>query len=239
MSCDARATRRRTKFPGSAAFYASRRPVEQFEPHFYLSNVFAEPRKCRSAGFPKPEKSLSKMRRWRTFPHLDRVFAPSFASNDTLRRPVARKSFLTRIHELRSPATVVKDRAQAPSRKDPVRCGWAGPTPLDRVDRMGKQCYHSIRVCTNSVPHPQMYVSTSVLLAHSECPPIAKNTNKGADLKTTRIKISNQHLTLFHRITNRQRRHKRAGNSLRHLQEGVRSRKFRQRRDFARRKALW
>lgn len=239
MSCAAHATRRRTKFPGSAAFYASRRPVEQFEPHFCLSNVFAEPRKRRSMIFPKPEKSLSKMRRWRIFLPIDRAFAPSFASNDTLRRPVARKDFLTRMHRSRSPEIIVKDRARAPSRKDPVRCGWAGPSPLDRVHRMGKQCYHSNPLCTNSVPHPQMYISSSALLTHSEYPPISKNTNKGAHLKTTRIKISNQHLTLFHRITNSRRRHKHAGNSLRHLQEGVRSRKFRQRRDFARRKALW
>ena len=115
MSCDAHATRRRTKFPGSAPFYASRRPVEQFEPHFCLSNVFTEPRKCRSVVFPKPEKSLSNMRRWRTFLPIDRVFAPSFASNGTPRRPVARKTFLTRIHRSRSPAMVVQDRARAPS----------------------------------------------------------------------------------------------------------------------------
>ena len=115
MSCDAHATRRRTKFPGSAAFYASRRPVEQFEAHFCLSRIFAEPRKRRSVVFPKPGKSLSKMRRWRTFLHLDRVFAPSFASNATLRRPAARKTFLTRIHRSRSPAMVVQDCARAPS----------------------------------------------------------------------------------------------------------------------------
>mgnify|MGYP007089914193 CR=1 FL=1 len=66
-----------------------------------------------------------------------------------------------------------------------------------------------------------------------------KHKHKGAHLKTTRIKISNKHLTYLQRITNRQYRYKNAGNSLRHLQEGVRSRKSRQRRDFARRKALW
>jgi len=179
------------------------------------------------------------MRHWRTFLAVDRVFAPSCASTATLRRALARTIFLTRTHALRSPTTVVTDRARAPSLEHPVRCGWGRPSWAHMVHRMGKQSIHTHFVRTNSIEHPPTCVSVAVLLAHTNCPPTAKNTNKGAHLKTTRIKISNKHLTHFQRITNRQDRHKNAGNSLRHLQEGVRSRKSRQRRDFARRKALW
>ena len=129
--------------------------------------------------------------------------------------------------------------ARAPSLNALRAVRLGGPSAARQRHRMGNQCYYLSPICTNSVRHPRTCVSPSVLLAHTIFPPIWKNTNKGAHLKTTRIKISNKHLTHLYRITNRQRRHKRAGNSLRHLQEGARSRKFRQRRDFARRKALW